>query len=250
MNEFLIFNENIFIIFAILASFFTSLISSIFGIGGGVILLTFFASFLPPLAIIPVHAAVQLASNAGRVFLLKRDIHWPILYLFIIGCLFGAILGGIIVIQIPLNLIKFLMGLFILWSIYGYLPKFNKKQIFFGSIISCTVSVIVGATGPFIAAIVNTLKLPKKNHIATVGFVMMTKHILKICVFTFLGFSFAPYIKLIFLMIVSGFIGTIIGRNIMNKIDENFFRKILNLALTILALRIIFYSFMDLNFFY
>ena len=159
-------------------------------------------------------------------------------------------MGGIIVIQIPLNLIKFLMGLFILWSIYGYLPKFNKKQIFFGSIISCTVSVIVGATGPFIAAIVNTLKLPKKNHIATVGFVMMTKHILKICVFTFLGFSFAPYIKLIFLMIVSGFIGTIIGRNIMNKIDENFFRKILNLALTILALRIIFYSFMDLNFFY
>ena len=249
MNELILINENHFIILSVFASFSTSLISAIFGIGGGIILLSFFASVLPPLALIPVHAVVQLASNGGRVFLLKNEIHWPILSTFIFGCTIGAFFGGMIILQIPHELIKFFMGLFILWSIYGYLPKFNKKQIFFGSIISCTLSVIVGATGAFIAAIVNTFKLPKLNHIATVAFVMMTKHILKICVFTFLGFSFTPYINIIILMIIGGFLGTIIGKKIMYQINETFFRKLLNFVLTLLALRIIIISINDLNIF-
>ena len=247
MNELTIINDNLFLILAIFASFSTSLISAIFGIGGGIILLVFFASFLPPLAIIPVHAVVQLASNGGRVFLLRKEIHWPIISTFILGCAFGAILGGMIVLQIPHELIKLLMGVFILWSIYGYLPKFNNKQIFFGSIISCSLSVIVGATGAFIAAIVNTFKLPKLNHIATVAFVMMTKHILKIGVFIVLGFSFSPYINLMILMVLSGFLGTIIGKKIMYQINESFFRKLLNLVLSILALRIILVAMNDLN---
>ncbi len=247
MNELTIINDNLFLILAIFASFSTSLISAIFGIGGGIILLVFFASFLPPLAIIPVHAVVQLASNGGRVFLLRKEIHWPIISTFILGCAFGAILGGMIVLQIPHELIKLLMGIFILWSIYGYLPKFNNKQIFFGSIISCSLSVIVGATGAFIAAIVNTFKLPKLNHIATVAFVMMTKHILKIGVFIVLGFSFSPYINLMILMVLSGFLGTIIGKKIMYQINESFFRKLLNLVLSILALRIILVAMNDLN---
>ncbi len=249
MSEISLIDNNLFIILAVLASFSTSLISAIFGIGGGIILLTFFASFLPPLAIIPVHAVVQLASNGGRVFLLRKEIHWPIISTFILGCAFGAILGGMIVLQIPHELIKLLMGIFILWSIYGYLPKFNNKQIFFGSIISCSLSVIVGATGAFIAAIVNTFKLPKLNHIATVAFVMMTKHILKIAVFIFLGFSFTPYIKIMVLMVLGGFLGTIIGKQIMSKINEQFFRKLLNIVLTVLALRIIFIAINDLNIF-
>ncbi len=247
MNELTIINDNLFLILAIFASFSTSLISAIFGIGGGIILLVFFASFLPPLAIIPVHAVVQLASNGGRVFLLRKEIHWPIISTFILGCAFGAILGGMIVLQIPHELIKLLMGIFILWSIYGYLPKFNNKQIFFGSIISCSLSVIVGATGAFIAAIVNTFKLPKLNHIATVAFVMMTKHILKIGVFIVLGFSFSPYINLMIVMVLSGFLGTIIGKKIMYQINESFFRKLLNLVLSILALRIILVAMNDLN---
>jgi len=249
MNELILINENYFIILSVLASFSTSLISAIFGIGGGIILLSFFASFLPPLAIIPVHAVVQLASNGGRVFLLRNEIHWPILSTFIFGCALGAVLGGMIVLQIPHELIKLLMGLFILWSIYGYLPKFNRKQIFFGCVISCGLSVIVGATGAFIAAIVNTFKLPKLNHISTVAFVMMTKHILKIIVFIFLGFSFTPYINIIILMVIGGFIGTIIGKKIMYQINESIFKKLLNFVLTLLALRIIVISINDLNLF-
>ena len=245
MNDFILIIENLFTALAIFASFSTSLISAVFGIGGGIILLTFFATFLPPLAIIPVHAVVQMASNGGRVFLLRKEIHWPILSIFIFGCLIGAVLGGILVVQIPFNLIKLFMGIFILWTIYGHLPKFNKKQIFFGGILACSLSVIVGATGAFIAAIVSTLNLPKLNHIATVAFVMMTKHILKICVFLFLGFAFSPYFKIIIIMVVSGFLGTIIGKKIMYKINEKLFRKILNFVLTILAIRIILISLND-----
>ena len=38
-----------------LVSFFTSLISAIFGLGGGAMLVTIMASLLNPLAVIPIH---------------------------------------------------------------------------------------------------------------------------------------------------------------------------------------------------
>ena len=47
-------------------SFLTSLITAAFGIGGGVVMIAVLASILPPAALIPVHAVVQVGSNAGR----------------------------------------------------------------------------------------------------------------------------------------------------------------------------------------
>lgn len=47
-------------------SFFTSLITAAFSIGGGFIMLAVLAQVLAPVALIPVHGAVQLGSSAGR----------------------------------------------------------------------------------------------------------------------------------------------------------------------------------------
>lgn len=49
-----------------LVNLLTSVISGIAGMGGGVILVGLLPLFLPAAAIVPVHAAAQLASNASR----------------------------------------------------------------------------------------------------------------------------------------------------------------------------------------
>jgi len=41
-------------------------------------------------------------------------------------------------------------------------------------------------------------------------------------------------------MILSGFIGTIVGRRLLIEIDEQQFRRWLNIMLTVLALRLIY----------
>ena len=44
----------------------TSTIAATLGMGGGVILIAVMPGFVPPAAIIPIHAVTQLASNLSR----------------------------------------------------------------------------------------------------------------------------------------------------------------------------------------
>jgi len=75
-------------------SFIGSFITAAFGIGGGIITLAGIASLLPASAIIPVHGAVQVGSNAGRAVLMFRHITTTALLPFAIGALIGAAIGG------------------------------------------------------------------------------------------------------------------------------------------------------------
>ena len=82
--------------FAILCavSFLASLITATLSLGGGMLMLAVLALFIPPAALIPLHGAVQLGSNAGRAVLMRRDVLRPVLPAFIFGSIIGALIGG------------------------------------------------------------------------------------------------------------------------------------------------------------
>ena len=78
------------IIFLILSSMFTSFISAAFGIGGGAVFLGLLAIFLNPIALLPVHGFVQIASNFGRMLLMIKDVYKKPIFPFFIA--FSAII--------------------------------------------------------------------------------------------------------------------------------------------------------------
>ena len=55
----------------IATSFLTSAISAAFGLGGGVAMLVALLSLTPPMIALPVHALIQIGSNAGRSAMLQ-----------------------------------------------------------------------------------------------------------------------------------------------------------------------------------
>ena len=70
------------IVFLLMASAVTSMITATLGAGGGVLLLVLMASWLPPAAIIPVHGMIQLGSNSGRAILTWHHIDWKVIAAF------------------------------------------------------------------------------------------------------------------------------------------------------------------------
>ena len=68
---------------------------------------------------------------------------------------------------------------------------------------------------------------------------MTVQHLLKTVVFGFLGFAFGQWMPLVAAMIVSGFLGTVAGRQVLARIDEKRFKLALNATLIVLALRLI-----------
>ena len=215
----------------VLASLATSFMTAAFGIGGGVVLIVIMALLVPPAALIPIH---------GRVVIMAKDVIWRPMIPFVMGALIGATAGGLLAVQLPIWLVQLGLGIFILVIVFAKLPPIQQRYIFAGGIISTFLTMFFGATGNFIAAMVKTMKLDPLPHVATHSIMMTFQHFIKVIVFGMVGFHFAPYWPLVIGMLISGFIGTVIGRQFLVKAGQHYFKPILNTILALAACRLIY----------
>jgi len=76
--------------------------------------------------------------------------------------------------------------------------------------------------------------------VATSAAALVVQHTLKLLAFGFIGFVFTPYLLLMFCMIATGFLGTLIGKQVLVKTTPDTFKLALNIIISVLALRLIF----------
>lgn len=224
-------------------SFLGSFITATLGLGGGMLMLASMALFMVPSILIPVHGVVQLGSNVGRTALMYKNILTGILPVFLAGSILGAVVGGQMVIALPVPLLKAILAIFILYSIW--VPKYQAskpgQKTFFGvAVVSSFATMFVGATGPLIAPFVSAASTDRKQVVATHAALMTMQHLLKLLAFGMLGFSFAPYIPLLAGLILCGFAGTWVGKHTLNRLPEHLFRIGLKTILTLIAVRLLY----------
>ena len=226
----------------IAVSFLTSALTAAVGIGGGVALLAVLVSVVPPLIALPVHGIVQIGSNAGRAGLMREHIRWDIFGPFAWGSLLGIVAGALVFVTLPTTTLQILLGVFILYSVWA--PKLRPADIplrgfaVVGAVATfCTM--FVGATGPMLAAFLSPVRFQRHNVVATHATCMTLQHSLKAVAFGFLGFNYWPWLVLLAAMIGSGFVGTIIGRQVLNNLPEQVFQRGFQIILTLLALRLL-----------
>ena len=225
------------------ASFFTSALTAAFGVGGGVAMLALLGVFLPVAALIPVHGAVQLGSNTGRAWHQRANIRRDIALPFIAGSLVGAVAGAFLVIQIPDAILKLALGCFIIAVTWTKLPgaaRIGAAGLAAGSAVLALLTMFVGATGPLLATFfAKVLPNDRKQLVATHAAGMTIQHALKVVVFGFAGFAFAQWLPLIAAMVVSGYLGTVYGTRMLDRIPEESFRFWFRIAITLLALDLV-----------
>jgi uncharacterized membrane protein YfcA len=74
-----------------LAVFFTSTLSGVFGMAGGLLLLALLLSVLPVATAIAVQGAIQIIANGSRAWFSREYIDWPILGVICLGLLSAAV---------------------------------------------------------------------------------------------------------------------------------------------------------------
>lgn len=222
------------------ASFFTSALTAAFGVGGGVAMLALMGLFLPVAALIPVHGAVQLGSNTGRAWHQRGNVRLDVAKPFVAGSIVGAVIGALLVIQLPDALLKLVLGVFIIavtWLKIPGLDSLGKAGLALASAALALLTMVVGATGPLLSAIfAQILAGDRKALVATHAAGMTVQHGLKIVVFGLAGFAFSAWLPLIAAMVASGFLGTVYGTRMLDRIDEDSFRKWFRIGITLLAL--------------
>ncbi|TRW99719.1 sulfite exporter TauE/SafE family protein [Paracoccus sp. M683] len=220
-------------------SFAGSLITVAFGIGGGGVLLAVMATLVPPAALIPTHGVIQIGSNLGRALVTFRHIFWPALPAFAIGSVIGAGLGGAVAINLPPEWVQIGVGSFVIWSVLGKPPRDVRDWPVLVGAVSSFLTMFFGATGLFVAIFTKSQRLPRHDHVATHAALMTVQHGIKTLAFGLLGFAFAEWWPFIGAMIAAGFCGTLVGKTLLNRLDDRRFRLALDAVLILLSLRLI-----------
>jgi len=106
------------ILLLVLAAAFTSFLTAAVGIGGGVMLLAIMASLVPLVALVPLHALVQVGSNGNRALMTRAHADWSMFQYFAGGAVLGAVLASFVVVQLPVIWIQLCVALFILYLVW------------------------------------------------------------------------------------------------------------------------------------
>lgn len=224
------------------ASLLTSALSAAVGIGGGVLLLALMANAMPVAVLLPVHGLIQTGSNAGRAVLLARHAALGLLLPFAAGALAGVAAGALLVTDLPEELLRLGIGVFVVWTAVAHLPSLGRGSravLAAGGFGSTLLTMFVGATGPFVLALYRQTGLARLSLVGTTAVAMTLQHGLKVLAFAALGFSFAAWLPFVVAMIAAGFAGTWLGTRILARLPERVFRRALAIVLAALGLQLI-----------
>ena len=224
------------------AAFCTSALTAVVGAGGGTALIALMLQLMTPAAAIPVHGAVQLASNTTRVWLFWQHMAWPIIFRFAALMPFGVWIGLELFQGLPTEAVQILIGCFVLISLVTrQLGKLRNKDLPLWAFVPVgfvtgILNMIVGVIAPVLGVLMIREDLSKEQVVGTLG------NLLKIAGFTLIGFSFAEYGPTMLFMIPAAVIGTRVGRAVLSNLDERYFLIAFRIVLVALALELIAYD--------
>jgi uncharacterized membrane protein YfcA len=225
------------------ASFFTSALTAAFGVGGGIAMLALLGLFTPVAALIPVHGAVQLGSNTGRAWTQRANIRTEIAGPFIAGSIVGGIAGAFVVVQLPDAVMKLVLGAFIIVIVWMAIPgidRLGRAGLALASAVLAVLTMLFGATGPLLSAVFQQMFAgDRKALVATHAAAMTVQHALKVVIFGLAGFAFGDWLPLVLAMVASGYVGTIYGTTMLDRLDEATFKRWFRIGVTLLALDMI-----------
>lgn len=226
-------------------SFFTALMTSVVGAGGGTVLLAAMLQFMNPAEAIPVHGVIQFSSNLTRTWLLRKFVNWPIVIRFTLLLPIGVYLGLQIFQNIDANYIKNIIGIFILLAL-GFQNLKITKNIYVPSYVYYVIgfltgilNILVGVIAPLLAVIVKQSITEKKSIVGTLGYFGLIGNLIKIIGFSFIGFSFFEYIDTFLMIIPATLIGSRVGQFLLNKISNKIFMIFFQIILIGLAIRLL-----------
>lgn len=209
------------------SAFGCSVIAGMMGVAGGVLFLGILASFVETTYVVPLYAAVMIVSTSSRSVLFHKHINWRIVLRYAMGLLPGALLGIYVFRLFPKDLIKLLMGIFILVAVF--LPVTKKEKlldagIFFPvGLVAGFIGIFFGASGPLTSSFYIRQGIIKEALIATKATCAMLDHTLKISLFGLIGINVLAYGNLVLYLILAVIPGIYVGKRLVNKISDKAF---------------------------
>lgn len=215
-------------------------LSGLTGLGGGTLLIAaLYALGFTPAVAVPLHAAVQLVSNAARMVAYLSHVRWSGFGLFLVGALPAPFALAPLVVALPADVVRIMMAAFLLLALVpGWLVQLRlagAPGLVVAGALSGGLGTVVGATGLIIAPFFLDRGWPKETVIATMAVCQAAGHATKIAAFAVAGFGLGGQLDLLWPMALAVVAGTALGRWLIGLVDESRFRWLVTMILLVLA---------------
>lgn len=217
--------------------FVVSLFSVSIGTSAG---LTFAAmiSVLPPSVVIPVHAVLEGFSSGVRWTLLRRLVDYRFLRLFLCGSLLGFVAGWPLIGLFPDDTLGTMLGAFLLVTVWAPLTWLRLSSAVGGALTSA-LTVLVGATGPLVAAMIARGQPDHRVVVATQGACTTFQHFGKALLFLAWGFPFVEHAALTAALVLATVVGTALGKRVLFRVPQRLLKLALKLVVSVLGVRLV-----------
>lgn len=214
------------------AAFFTSILSGIFGMAGGLIFMGLLTWLLPVSVALALHGLIQFMSNLWRVILHRAHVIWSVLLWFGLGAA-AAIAFFSWVIFTPSKFYVFL-GLGLL-PILVWLPErwvrldaSRRSHAIVGGFVSTGLSLVSGVSGPVTDLLFIRTHLNRHEVVATKAVMQAIGHASKIFIYGAVLLSPAVRSDLSLgtsaAAILASMGGIMVGGLILNRISDAHFK--------------------------
>ena len=210
-----------------LAAFGTAILSGVFGMAGGIVLMGVYALLLPVATAMVLHGATQWVANGMRAALLWREIYWRGVRFYLIGAAlaFAALLQ---VRFVPDRALVFL-GLGLSPFIAALLPSRSLDFERPAAAALCgaqvtALNLLAGAAGPLLDVAFVDTRLSKTQIVATKAITQVFSHSLKLIYFAPLVSSRELSPWLLCAILIATVLGTRTGTRLLDRLSDHNFR--------------------------
>ena len=213
------------------AVLFTSFLSGIFGMAGGMILLGILLAMLPLAQAMLLHGITQLASNGWRACLWRAHVDWRVARHFAAAALLTA--GAIALLPFTTNKATALVVLGLTPFLVLLLPKSVRPDAtrpphaWLCAFVCTTLQLVAGGAGPILDSFFVHSGMDRKQVVATKASLQTFSHSLRIAYFGNLlatgGGGFDPLVVLI--AVGFAMAGTSLSRRVLEVISDVNFRR-------------------------
>jgi uncharacterized membrane protein YfcA len=218
----------------------TGLLSGIFGMAGGLILMGVLLALLPLPAAMALHAVTQIASNGWRALLWRDHIQWRAASAFLAGSavMFAGWMLWQFVPSKPVALILLGLSPFIARVIPASLrpdtSKFGNGMCY--GAVCMALLLLTGVSGPLVDTYFLGGKLERRQIVATKAACQICGHMAKLLYFGGLveqAGSVDPVMA--GLAVMASIVGTTCARPILDRLSDVGFRRWANRIITAIA---------------
>lgn len=219
--------------FLIVAAFFTALLSGIFGMAGGLVLMGALAFILPVSAAFVTHGVLQLVANGWRAALHRQHIVWPIIWNHALASALAA--GAVLAIGFMPSkpLLFLLLGLvpMLVWlpKAWLQLDASRRSHALVSGVLVTGLNLSAGVAGPLLDIFFVRTRLNRHQIVATKAATQVFSHFSKILVYgapMLMGSrSGVPPWWLFAIAIPASMLGTTAGGWVLGRLSDASFKR-------------------------